>query len=184
MQKKEYNVYSYTNKILLTYYYMKNINKVKKWIDKLQEIDLVQWKIWLINLETGEILETKIKTSKYKLKLSNNKHFMKKHIDRKINLEITRSLRDIDLWFLYKVINYIDEENVIDFKRLKIDFNYNDSKLSKAKKPLFDNLIIKQDKNNLIYLNPLVWIKEKEISQELLVLFKDSFEKYWVELTI
>ena len=161
---------------------MQNTNKVKKWIDKTQENNLIQWKYNLIDLETWEIIVPKVKTSKYKLQLSNNKHFMKKFIDRKINLLITKELREVDLWFLYKVLNYIDEENVIDFKRLKIDYQYNDSKLSKAKRPLFELDIIKEDKHWFIYLNPLVWIKAKEINQELLDLFKESFTKYWVEI--
>lgn len=169
-------------KYFFTYKYMKNLNKVKKSIDKKQENDLIQWKYWLVNLETWEIINTEIKTSKYKLKLSNNKQFMKKFTDRKLNIEITRDLREVDLWFLYKVINYIDEENVIDFKRLKIDYQYSDSKLSKSKKPLFDNSLIKQDDLWFIYLNPLVWIKATEINQNLISLFKESFEKYNVEI--
>jgi hypothetical protein len=161
---------------------MKNLNKVKKSIDKKQENKIIQWTYWLVNLETWEIINTEITTSKYKLKLSNNKAFMKKFMDRKINIEITKWLREVDLWFLYKIINYIDEENVIDFKRLKIDYQYNDSKLSKAKKKLFEKWLIKQDEFWFIYLCPLVWIKSIEINQKLMYLFKDSFEKYNVEV--
>lgn len=161
---------------------MKNLNKVKKSINKNQEINLIQWKYNLIDLDTSEIIVPEIKTSRYKLQLSNNKHFMKKYIDRKLNLEITRNMREVDLWFLYKILNYIDEENIIDFKKLKVDYKYSDSKLSKSKKPLFDLLIIKEDENWFIYLNPLVWIKSKEISQDLIVLFKESFDKYWVDI--
>jgi len=81
---------------------------------------------------------------------------MKKFTDRKLNIQITKQLREVDLGFLYKIINYIDEENVIDFKRLKIDYQYTDSKLSKAKRPLFEKLIIKEDENGFILLNPLI----------------------------
>jgi len=160
---------------------MNNLNKVKKSISNSNTNKLVEWKYWLIDLETWEVLQPEIKTSNYKLKLSNNKQFMKKFTDRKLNIEVTKNLREIDLWFLYKIINYIDEENIIDFKKIKFDYKYSDSKLSKAKKPLLDNDIIKS-KDNFIYLNPLVWIKEKEINQELITLFKDSFEKYWVDI--
>ena len=41
------------------------------------------------------------------------------------------------------------------------------------------------DLNGVIfnYLNPLIWIKyQKEISLDLLELFQDSFERYWIEI--
>lgn len=160
---------------------MIKLHKVKKSISTIDESNLVQWKYRLINLDTWEILEPEIKTSKYKLKLSNNKQFMKKTIYRKLNMEVTKKLREVDLWFLYKILNYIDEDNIINFKRIKLDYNYSDSKLSKCKKPLFENDIIK-DKDGFIYLSPLVWIRTKEINQELIKLFKESFEKYGIEL--
>jgi len=162
---------------------MNKCNKVKKSIDKNIENKIINWNIVLYDSITWlQIEDIKIKTSKFKLKLSNNKQFMKKFTDRKLNIEITKELREVDLWFLYKILNYIDEENIIDFKKLKIDYSFTDSKLSKSKRPLFEKLIIKEDDNWFIYLNPLVWIKAVEINQELINLFKDSFEKYWVDI--
>lgn len=63
---------------------------------------------------------------------------MKKYVDRKITVTLTSMLRDTDIAFLYRVLSYIDEENCVDMRKMKIDFGYSDSKLSKAKKPLFD----------------------------------------------
>jgi len=160
---------------------MNKLNKVKKTIDKTQENNLIQWKYLITDLNTWEVIDLKIQTNKYKLKLFNNKQFMKKFIDRKLNIEVTKELREVDLWFLYKILNYIDEENIIDFKKLKSDYKLTDSKLSKCKRPLFEHWIIKEN-NWFIYLNPLVWIKSTEISQELIILFNDIVEKYWIEI--
>ncbi len=161
---------------------MNNHNKVKKSISREDELKLINWDYSLADNSTWEITQPIIKTSKYKLKLNNKKEFMKKWTDRKLNFKVTEKLRPVDLWVLYIIQNYTDIENVIDFKRIKIDYNYSDSKLSKVKKPLADNWIIKQDKNWFYYLNPLVWIKSKEIDQELIDLFKDTFEKYGVDI--
>lgn len=157
-------------------------HKVKKTIDKDTQNKIIRWYLELYNQdwEQVEIIPTE---SKYKYKLSNEKKFMKKWIDRKVSKLITDNLRDVDLWFLYKIESYIDEENVIDFKRFKLDYKYSDSKLSKAKKPLLDTGIIKEH-NTLIYLNPLVWIIGKEMKQELIDIFSDTFEKYNVQINI
>ena len=181
-RKKSIIAVAIQTRILYYIHYMNNLNKVKKWLDRKQELGLIDWKYWLINLETGDMIESHIKTTKYKLKLSNNKEFMKKWTDMKLNLKVTENLRQVDLWFLYILQSYTDKENIIDFRRFKKDYEYTDSKLSKSKKPLLENMIIKQDDYWIIYLNPLIWIKSTDINQELIDLFKDSFEKYWVDI--
>lgn len=160
---------------------MQNTNKVKKWIDKTQENNLIQWKYNLIDLETWEIIVPKVKTSKYKLQLSNNKHFMKKWVDRKLNVLIKKELSLLEKELLFDMLDYIDENNIINLKLLANDYWYSASKISKAKSGLEEKLLIKKN-NWILYLNPLVWIKAKEINQELLDLFKESFTKYWVEI--
>ncbi len=160
---------------------MNKFNKVKKTIDKKQENDLIRWKVCLIDLATGEITQAKIKSSKYKLKLSNNKRFMKKWTDRKLNIAIKKDLSLLEKEFLFDALDYIDEDNIINIKLLANDFCYSPSKISKWKKWLIEKQLIEKA-DGLFYLNPLVWIKSKEISQDLIKLFKDSFKKYWVEI--
>lgn len=156
--------------------------KVKKSVNKDIQNKVINWdyEIYDENWEKIEIICTE---SSYKYKLSNNKNFMKRWIDRKIHKRIVENLRDIDLWFIYKIEPYIDSENIVDFKRFKVEYSYTDSKLSKAKKPLLEAWILKEH-NTFIYLNPLVWIIGKEISQELIDIFQESIEKYWVKITI
>lgn len=156
-------------------------SKVKKTIRKDIENKIIRWELEIYN-QDWERVEILPIDSKYKYKLSNEKRFMKKWIDRKVSKLITDNLRDVDLWFLYKIESYIDDDNVIDFKRFKIDYKYSDSKLSKSKKPLLDTWIIKE-KESLLYLNPLVGIIGKEIKQELIDIFKEIFEKYKIDIT-
>jgi hypothetical protein len=79
------------------------------------------------------------------------------------------------------MLDYIDENNIINIKLLANDYWYSPSKISKAKSLLEEKLLVKKDKW-LLFLNPIVWIKSKEISQELIDLFKDWFDKYWIDI--
>ena len=160
---------------------MQNIFKVKKWIDKKQENKLFNWNYKLIDLNTWEILEPNIKTSKYKLTLSNKKQFMKKWTDRKLNITIKKWLSLLEKEILFDLLDYIDNDNIINFKLLAVDYWYSPSKISKARWLLEDKWLVKKC-NWIYYLNPIVWIKTQEISQELIDLFKDTFERYWVEI--
>ena len=158
---------------------MEKPKKIKKWLCKKQEHKLIRWEYVLTNIDTWEIIEANI--HKKKLFLSNNKQFMKMFTDRGLNIEISKKLRDVDLWFLFKIRSYIDEDNVINFTRLKKDFGYSDSKLSKARKPLVDNWIIKKS-DWVWFLSPVIGIKTKEISQELIDIFNDEIQTYWITI--
>ena len=160
---------------------MNNVYKVKKTIEKDLETWIISWKYNIIDLETWEILETKLKTNNYKFKLSNNKKFMKKFIDRKLNLNIKKNLSLLEKEILFDILDYFDEDNIIDFKRLGIDYQYSASKISKAKKWLKEKWLIKE-KNKLYYLNPIIGIRNKEINHELIELFNDTFKKYNIEV--
>jgi hypothetical protein len=59
---------------------------------------------------------------------------MKKFIDRKLNLNIKKNLSLLEKEILFDILDYFDEDNIIDFKRLGIDYQYSASKISKAKK--------------------------------------------------
>ena len=155
--------------------------KVKKTIGKELQEKILSW-FYEIYDEKWEKVESINTIWKYKYKLSNTKKFMKKWIDRKIHNEITKWLRDVDLWFIYKFEPYIDEDNIINFKKFKVDYNYTDSKLSKAKKPLLDAWIIREY-NGFIYLNPIIGIIGQNISPELIEIFDDTFSKYKVKVT-
>lgn len=156
-------------------------NRVKKWVDKEVVRNILNWK-FIVYDDVWEQVPIVTKIERYKYKLSNDKQFMKRWIDRKVSRVITESLRDVDLWFLYKIQPYMDWDSVIDFKRFKIDYKYSDSKLSKSKKPLIEAWIIKEYEW-LIYMNPIVWIIWKEIKQELIEIFRDVFEKYNIDIT-
>jgi len=160
---------------------MNKISKVKKTISKVDNNKLVDW-CKIIDLETWEIFEPQIKTSKYKLKLSNQKEFMKKWTDRKLNLSIKKWLSLMEKEILFDVLDYIDWDNIINFRLLALDYNYSPSKISKVKKLLKEKQLIKTV-DWIDYLSPLIWIKTKDINQELIELFKNSFEKYWVEIS-
>ena len=168
--------------ILLSSTYMQKPIKVKKTIEKEIQNNILRWN-YIVYDDKWEYVEVIWKESKYKYKLSNDKKFMKRWIDRKISKLITQNLRDVDLWFLYKIESYMDDENIIDLKRFKIDYKYSDSKLSKSKRPLLEAWILKEN-NWLLYMNPLVGIIGKEISQELIEIFEDTFERYDVKVTL
>lgn len=155
--------------------------KVKKWVQWKVEHNIIQWK-YIVYDENWEQVPIIPRETKYKYKLSNNKKFMKKLLDRKISKMITQNLRDVDLWFLYKIEAYIDDENMVNLKKFKLDYKYSDSKLSKSKKPLLEAWVLKE-KEGFIYLNPLVWFIWTEVRQELIEIFEDVFEKYNVKIT-
>ena len=160
---------------------MNNLNKVNKCISSNDIKNIVYWEYKLIDINTWEIIEPEIESSKYKLKLSNNKEFMKKWTDRKLNIAIKSNLTLLEKEILLDIYDYIDISNIINFKLLSNDFKYSPSKISKVKKRLSDNKIIKKV-DWLYYLSPLLWIKTKEISQELINIFADSFKYYWVTI--
>jgi len=161
--------------------YMQKLNKVKKTIDKEQELKIIKWEYIITDLKTWQIIDIEVKNSKYKFNLSNNKQFMKKWTDRKLSIAIKKDLSLLEKEILFDILDYFDEENIIDFRKLALDYNYSPSKISKSRKKLQEKWLIK-DKNSIYYLSPLVWIKTTEINQELIELFKDTFNKYWVDI--
>jgi hypothetical protein len=162
---------------------MNNTIKVKKWIERSQEQKIIRWEYWIIDLDTWEIVYPDVNTSKYNLKLSNNKTFMKKWTDRKLNMEIKKNLSLLEKGLLFDILDYVDEHNIINMKLIANDFWYSPSKMSKGKRLLEDKMIIKKQAG-IYYLNPIVWIKSKNISQELIDLFKESFDMYWVDINL
>ena len=159
---------------------MKYSNKVKKSVDKKTQDKIIKWEIELYdnNWERVEIIPTE---SKYKYKLSNKKEFMKKWTDRKLNVTIKKSLSLLEKEVLFDLLDYIDTNNIINFKLLANDYSYSPSKISKARSLLIEKLLVKK-LDGIYYLNPIIWIKAKEIPQELIELFEDSFEKYNIEI--
>jgi hypothetical protein len=59
---------------------------------------------------------------------------MKKWTDRKLNIKIKKNLSLLEKELLFDILDYIDEDNVIDFKKLAFDYKHSPSKISKAKK--------------------------------------------------
>ena len=160
---------------------MQNLNKVKKCISTQDENNLIQWNYILMDSKTGQEVTPVIKTTKYKLKLSNQKEFMKKWTDRKLNLALKKDLWLLEKEVLFDILDYIDTDNIINFKLLALDYWYSASKISKARSKLLERQLI-QKESGIFYLNPLMWIKTKEISQELIKMFEKSFKKYNVEV--
>jgi hypothetical protein len=159
---------------------MNTFNKVKKWLDKKIEDNLLQWKYTIYN-EEWEYVDIKTSVSKYKLKLSNNKQFMKKWTDRKLNIAIKKWLSLIEKEILFDSLDYLDWDNIVNFRLLCNDYWYSASKISKAKAGLKEKWLIKEV-NWLFFLNPIVWIKTKEINQDLIDLFQEEFIKYWIDI--
>ena len=122
-----------------------------------------------------------VKEKWLKLKLTNKKQFMKRWTDRKINIMIAEVLSPREEIFLNRCWFYIDDENEINLVKLSEDYKYSASLLSQLKKWLIDKWFMKK-KWKLFYLSPLIWIKTKEIDQDLIRLFQDTFERYWVEI--
>jgi len=69
---------------------------------------------------------------------------MKKWTDRKLNIAIKSNLTLLEKEILLDIYDYIDISNIINFKLLSNDFKYSPSKISKVKKRLSDNKIIKK----------------------------------------
>jgi len=161
---------------------MNNYNKVKKTIPKYLEDKIIKWDVIISDSITWELLnDIEIKSSKYKLTLSNNKQFMKKWTDRKLNIAIKKDLSLLEKEILFDSLDYIDWDNIINFRLLSNDYGYSASKISKAKAWLKWKGLIKEV-NWLFYLSPIVWIKTKEINQDLIDLFQDEFKKYWIDI--
>jgi len=133
------------------------------------------------NYELFEKHWIKVKERWLKLKLSNKKHFMKKRIDRKLNIEISKSLSSREEIFINRCWYYIDEYNEININKMSEDYSYSPSLISQLKKWVIEKwLIMKVWK--CFYLSPLIWIKTKEIDIDLIRIFKDTFKKYNVEI--
>lgn len=155
---------------------------VKKDLDEITKHKIIIWDIELLDLQTWEYIKPNVKTKIIsKTILSNNKKFMKKIIDRKLSMAIKKDLSLLEKEMLLDVLDYLDNDNIIDFKKLAFDYEYTSSKISKARKLLMEKLLIKE-KNWFYYLTPLIWYQTKEIPEDLIEMFKDSFEKYWVEI--
>jgi hypothetical protein len=58
---------------------------------------------------------------------------MKKWTDRKLNIAIKKDLSLLEKEILFDLLDYIDNDNIINFKLLALDYNYSPSKISKAK---------------------------------------------------
>jgi len=55
----------------------------------------------------------------------------------------------------FDILDYIDSDNIINFKLLALDYSYSPSKISKAKKQLREKGLLKSQKG-IDYLNPLI----------------------------
>lgn len=160
---------------------MKKHIKVKKTLENDIQQNVIRWKYRIFDEDWVEI-EAIHTVSKYKYKISNRKEFMKKFTDRRLNKDIKKDLSLLEKEILFDVLDYIDVDNCINFKMLAEDYWYSPSKISKAKSKLEERWLIRK-KWTLYFLCPIIWIKEKEISQELIELFEDVFEKYNVDIT-
>jgi hypothetical protein len=161
---------------------MQNTIKVKKSITKDTQNKILVWYYEIYN-EEWEKVEIKYNESSYKYKLSNKKEFMKKWTDRRMNIAIKKWLSLLEKEMLFDILDYIDSNNIINFRLLANDFWYSPSKISKARWGLIKKWLIKKV-DGIFYLNPIAWIKTKEIQQELIDMFQDSFDRYGVNITL
>ncbi len=155
--------------------------KVNKKLSKEQVELILSWDYLLLNQESWEYIQPEVKEEKYKFTISHKKEFMKFWIDRKLNLAVTKELRDTDLAFLYRIFPYVDKWWTVNFGAFKKDNKFTDSKLSKARKVLIEKGLIKKS-GSIWYINPILWIQWDEASQELIDLFYKEIEKYWAEI--
>ncbi len=160
---------------------MNYYSKVKnKKIDRSQEIWILKWDILLLDKEW--VYAEPDVWYKFKIRLNNDKKFMKKLSDRSMNIRIKKNLSLLEKELLLDILDYIDDENTINFQAISSDYEYAASKMSKVKKLLAEKGIIKKDWN-VYYLNPMIWYKWTDISQRLLLMFEKEFYRYWVNVT-
>jgi len=128
-----------------------------------------------------EVVDTEIDNVKYKFKLTNNKKFMKRWIDRKLNLEINNKLRDTDIAFITKFTPYIDMDNIVNFHKFKSDYDYSFSKLSKSRKPLVELWLLKEIEN-VWYASPLLGTQQANPPQELIEMFSEDLQRFNINI--
>jgi len=162
---------------------MNNIKvKFKKELtEEIQEKIIKEWFYYDSNWELIKI-ETELKSYNYNISIKQTK-YMKLWDD--VNLKI--KIQDKLWWYLNHkeiILSFIDEENKVDFRK------YNDfmrkkwwlnPNLTKIKNKFIKEWLIKKYEWNY-YLNPILWIKEKEISQFLIQLFENEIRTYWVNI--
>jgi len=176
-----------SNKIkFVKWYQTKYAHRIEKELHTIFRNKKIKGEWFDLNLKDIDFIDKYLKKNAdtyIPYKKIDNKKFMKKWTDRKLNIAIKKELSPLWKEMLFDILDYVDDDNIINFKILANDYWYSPSKISKAKSILEDKGIIKKS-DWLYYLSPIVWISQKEISQELIHLFKDSFEKYNVEINL
>lgn len=110
----------------------------------------------------------------------NKKNFTKNIMDKEITKIITEKLSLSEYRFLNYILDFLRIDNKIDFMDLQDFYEYNHQKMSKFKKPLKELWLIKKSWR-YFYLNPIFAYKEKNVSNFLNELFRDTYKNFWLK---
>ena len=164
---------------LLQYEYMTMQKKVKR----VKIKDKYKNKLISHYNEEGEEVKDLYEEEEYYINsiFTKNKWYMKLFTNREIYLKVHKDMSLIEKELLLNIYMYVDSNNKICFKDLRLDCGYAESKLSKAKRWLVDKWIIRKDDRMDFYLNPILWIlwvSTDKTATKLISLFEDTFKQY------
>lgn len=160
---------------------MSLVQKVKKTISAKQTNEIIQGRYWVVNLDTGEMTDIEVCEKALFRFLSIRQDFMKLFCDKDLCERVDSELTLADRGFLFHIVRGgLNYENQIDIEGIAEKHLYNPSRMSLLRTSLMGKWLVKKKGRNY-YLSPLIAIKSKEISQDLINLFEDTFERYGVK---
>lgn len=152
----------------------------KKWLDPWLIRDILNWDKEVYDWK-WEKVDIKVNNTYYKLKLNQSKKYMKLWREPKVKKHIMDKVGNYTK-YLYVLPDFIDYDNVINFRRFNSLYKMTGSQIKRFRDPLIECWLIKKI-DWYYYLSPLVWIRGDEIPQELLRMFWDTYKDFWVDLT-
>lgn len=154
-----------------------NVSGLDPWLQK----KILRWEVELYDSNWEHITPITTK-AKYKFKLHIKDNYMKLWEAPEIKKQILDKVKAYGK-YLYVLPDFMDNDNEINFKKFNKIYKMSNSEIKRFRDPLIEAGLIKKE-DWIYYLSPLVGIKNRqEIPQHLLLLFRDTFQVYWVKLS-
>ena len=160
---------------------MKKSRKFKSDIKGKAKKLLHEGKYVVIDAETWEYIPISELAQEYKPKIKMKPSFIKYWSDKTLHEKVYPNLSLKEIEFIVRMSPYYDEDNVLNMPKMIQGTWWSASKVSKAKKALVENWILKQHWLN-IYVNPIIWVKSREIDTLLIEIFRDDLERMKFEI--